>query len=161
MVVAELFSNTKAAEDQVQNVIGCGFAGDGVQGTQRAVKINHDHFVGNSALHSFTGGADGSTPFAPLVRDKAGNLYGTTASGGSFRNGTVFKVDATGNETVLHSFTGLDGSSPLGGLARDKAGNLYGTTISGDSSRHFGTYMVGRRARSPAASSRCSRLAVR
>jgi uncharacterized repeat protein (TIGR03803 family) len=79
-------------------------------------------------LYSFTGGTDGNGPLAGLVRDTAGNLYGTTQLGGSSGNGVVFKVDATGHETVLHSFTGkLDGSQPVAGLLRDGAGNLYGT----------------------------------
>jgi uncharacterized repeat protein (TIGR03803 family) len=70
-----------------------------------------------------------------LVRDKAGNLYGTTLIGGSSGSGTVFKVDTTGKETVLHSFTNApDGASPYAGLVMDKAGNLYGTTLIGGSS---------------------------
>lgn len=85
-----------------------------------------------TVLHSFTGGADGREPFGGLVRDPAGNLYGTTAGGGAFGNGTVFKLDTTGKEIVLHSFTsGADGSSPDAGLIRDSAGNLYGATTSG------------------------------
>ena len=62
-----------------------------------------------TVLHSFTGGADGARPFAGLIRDTAGNLYGTTGEGGTFNFGTVFKVDATGAETVLHSFNWVDG----------------------------------------------------
>jgi uncharacterized repeat protein (TIGR03803 family) len=65
-----------------------------------------------------------------LVRDAAGNLYGTTSGRGS-GYGVVFKVDTTGNETVLHSFTGKDGAYPFGGLVRDAGGNLYGTTPNG------------------------------
>jgi len=65
------------------------------------------------------------------VRDASGNLYGTTYSGGH-TYGTVFKLDASGKETVLHSFTGgADGQYPSAGLARDSAGNLYGTTSFG------------------------------
>src|SRR2546422_396254 len=102
-----------------------------------------------NVLHSFSGGTDGIQPFGGLVRDKAGNLYGTTADGGAsfsipninFGYGTVFKVHRTGTPTsegeqsrpgaqeiVLHSFSGLDGSMPLAGLVRDSKGNLYGTT---------------------------------
>jgi len=83
-------------------------------------------------LHSFTDRPDGSEPFAGLIRDKAGNLYGTTYVGGTDGAGTVFKVDTAGAETVLYSFTGgADGGFPLGGLLRDAKGVLYGTTRSG------------------------------
>jgi uncharacterized repeat protein (TIGR03803 family) len=87
-----------------------------------------------TVLHSFKGGTDGESPYGGVVRDTAGNLYGTTAQGGAFSNGTVFKLDTTGKETVLYSFTGgADGAIPLAGLIRDAAGNLYGTTeVGGD-----------------------------
>jgi uncharacterized repeat protein (TIGR03803 family) len=85
-------------------------------------------------LHSFTGGADGYWPFAGLVRDAAGNLYGTTLYGGVHGEGVAFKVSPTGSETVLYSFTGgTDGSQPLAGLIGDAAVNLYGTTTIGGS----------------------------
>src|SRR2546421_545381 len=88
-----------------------------------------------TVLYSFTGSTDGALPIAGLVRDKAGNLYGTTNGGGTSGAGTVFKLDTTGTETVLHSFTGsTDGSFPVAGLVRDKAGNLYGTTELGGTS---------------------------
>jgi len=88
-----------------------------------------------TVLYSFTGGADGAFPEAALIRDSAGNLYGTTTQGGSDNIGVVFKVDPSGTETVLHSFTGgTDGVIPVGGLLRDAAGNLYGTTSQGGSS---------------------------
>lgn len=90
-------------------------------------------------LYSFTGKADGASPLAGLIRDSGGNLYGTTRYGGNSSCGggcgTVFKVDATGKETVLHSFTGpTDGSVPQGILLRDVQGNLYGTTTDGGDS---------------------------
>jgi uncharacterized repeat protein (TIGR03803 family) len=85
-----------------------------------------------TVLHSFTGQPDGAHPVAGLVQDGASNLYGTTPVGGAFGAGTVFKVDATGTETVLYSFTGdLDGGDPLAGLILDAVGNLYGTASSG------------------------------
>jgi uncharacterized repeat protein (TIGR03803 family) len=83
-------------------------------------------------LHSFGAVGDGSTPFAGLVQDTAGNLYGTTAAGGAYSLGTVFVLNRSGQEKVLHSFGAVgDGSTPYAGLVRDAAGNLYGTTYSG------------------------------
>ena len=88
-----------------------------------------------TVLHRFTGGADGAYPEAPLFRDSAGNLYGTTSKGGIVNSicasgcGVVFKLDAAGEETVLYSFKGdPDGAGPSGALIRDSAGNFYGTT---------------------------------
>src|SRR5271157_918656 len=90
-------------------------------------------------LYTFTGGADGAKPLSSLVQDAQGNLYGTTHWGGdpvcTNGCGTVFKVDTTGKETVLHTFTGSpDGAIPLSGLVRDAQGNLYGTTGYGGAS---------------------------
>ena len=84
-------------------------------------------------LYSFTAGnMDGISPNPGLSMDSAGNLYGTTFLGGSNNWGTVFKLDPTGHETVLYSFTGgADGGNPIGGVAIDSAGNIYGTTSSG------------------------------
>jgi len=84
-----------------------------------------------TVLHSFTGGSDGGTPYAGVVRDAAGNLYGTTEIGGKRGEGVVFKFDAAGNETVLHSFAGgSDGSFPDTGVTIQD-GYLYGTTECG------------------------------
>ena len=92
-----------------------------------------------AVLYAFTGRADGATPYAGLVRDAAGNLYGTTFKGGAHGQGTVFKVDRLGKETVLHSFAGgKDGSGPTAGLIRDAEGTLYGVTVTGGTGR-FGT----------------------
>jgi uncharacterized repeat protein (TIGR03803 family) len=74
---------------------------------------------------------DGEGPRASLIQDAAGNLYGT-AFGGAFGGGVVFKVDPSGQETVLYNFTGgADGSDPQPGLVMDASGNLYGTTFFG------------------------------
>jgi uncharacterized repeat protein (TIGR03803 family) len=82
-------------------------------------------------LYAFTCGNDGENPHGGVIRDSAGNLYGTTEGGGSGGYGTVFKLDTAGNITVFHSFSGPDGSEPFGDLAQDAAGNLYGVTIFG------------------------------
>jgi uncharacterized repeat protein (TIGR03803 family) len=87
-----------------------------------------------TVLYSFTGGADGSYPSSVVTRDAAGNLYGETSTGGTTQRGTVFKIDASGAQTVLYSFQGkTDGEFPSGGLLRDSAGNLYRTTMQGGS----------------------------
>src|SRR5262245_36442960 len=85
-----------------------------------------------TTLHSFNG-ADGNSPEAALVQGSDGNFYGTTPLGGAHAKGTVFKIDATGNLTTLHSFSGSpgDGAVPISGLVQGSDGNFYGTTASG------------------------------
>jgi uncharacterized repeat protein (TIGR03803 family) len=95
-------------------------------------------------LHSFNS-KDGGQPMAGLLRDTAGELYGTTVLGGDtncyeYGCGTAFKLDKTGKETVLHKFSGTpDGEWPEGLLVQDKAGNVYGTTILGGTGNNGGT----------------------
>ncbi len=87
-----------------------------------------------NVVYSFADKPDGAGPSSGLVRDPAGNVYGTTGGGGAYGFGTVFKLDKSGKETVLYSFTGgADGSLP-GAAIRDASGNLYGTTVFGGSS---------------------------
>ncbi len=70
-----------------------------------------------------------------LMVDKDGNLYGTTYSGGASNYGAVFKVDTSGQETILYSFGVYpDGEWPSGGLTMDAEGNIYGTTQEGGTS---------------------------
>src|ERR1700733_11736924 len=92
-------------------------------------------------LHSFESPPLGAYPAWGVIRDSAGNLYGTTdgaysdvGGGGAYDAGVVFKIDTSGNETVLYTFTGgNDGGSP-NSLIADSAGNLYGTTALGGAS---------------------------
>ena len=85
-------------------------------------------------VYNFTGAPDGGDPATQLTFDRAGNAYGTTAAGGSFNFGTVFKISPSGKQTVLYSFSGgVDGLDPHGGVTLDSAGNLYGTTVAGGS----------------------------
>jgi len=109
-------------------------------------------------LYSFSGGADGGSPHSPLFRDSAGNLYGTTVTGGiDAKNctstvqgsgcGVVFKLSPTQNppwtETVVYTFTGgQDGGNPYAGLVRDQSGNLYGTAVTGGSGGHGTVYRL-------------------
>src|SRR5579863_4392384 len=83
-------------------------------------------------LHTFKG-SDGASPEGLLIRDAAGNLYGTTIGGGTgkcgkFGCGTAFKLTKVGKQVLLHSFEGGNGYDPVAGLLRDAAGGLYGTT---------------------------------
>ncbi len=87
-----------------------------------------------SIVHSFAGAPnDAAFPNGELIQDTAGNFYGTTYLGGTSNFGTVFKIDPSGNETVLYNFKNgrNDGNGPLGGLLLDTEGNLYGTTTRG------------------------------
>jgi uncharacterized repeat protein (TIGR03803 family) len=93
-------------------------------------RIGTDGF-GFTTLYSFSG-PDGAQPYAGLIADARGNLFGTTASGGASGVGTVFRIGADGSGfTLLHSFSGPDGRNPRGGLIADAEGNLFGTTETG------------------------------
>jgi uncharacterized repeat protein (TIGR03803 family) len=121
--------------DSRGNLYGTTFLG-GSSGAGSVFKVDKK---GNySVLHNFAHGTDGWGLLAPVILDKAGNLYGTAFNGGSpycghgSGCGVVFKLDTKGNETVLYSFAGPKyGEYPAAGLLRDAAGNLYGTTTGG------------------------------
>jgi len=86
---------------------------------------------GNQFGVNFTfNGPDGAAPTAALIQDMAGNLYGSTSSGG-YGFGVVFKLDPSNRETLLHVFQGPDGATPYGSLVMDSSRNLYGTTSAG------------------------------
>jgi len=112
---------------------GGGCSAGPIQGCGTVFKI--DSGGKESVIYAFQAGDDGGAPLGPLIRDAAGNLYGTTEGGGAAKKchcGTVFKVTPDGVETILHSFKGHnDGYEPFSSLAMDAAGNLYGTTTGG------------------------------
>ncbi len=109
----------------------------GLYGFGTVFKIDSDS--DETTLYNFTGGSDGSSPYAGVVEDQAGNLYGTTIYGGLFGAGVAFELSANGKESVLHNFgeDGQDGVYPYGQLLRDERGDLYGTAKFG------GPYGVG------------------
>lgn len=88
-----------------------------------------------TTLHAFTGSTDGTWPSAPLVMDATGNLYGTAYFGGDLKCnyglgcGTIFKIEPSGNFSVIHTFKGADGAMPMAIIAADR--KLYGVTNQG------------------------------
>jgi uncharacterized repeat protein (TIGR03803 family) len=107
-----------------------------------------------TVLYNFcaqTNCVDGSVPYAGLVLDQAGNLYGTANYGGAYYAcniyynygcGVVFKLNPEGEETVLYNFCAqtncVDGAYPEAGLIFDKNGNLYSTTVEGGANNNHG-----------------------
>ena len=89
-----------------------------------------------TSIHQFTD-PEGTTPRA-LVRAPDGNFYGTAWTGGPFGQGSIFRMTASGDVTVLYGFQGPnDGSSPRAGLVLASDGNFYGVASDG------GTYGAG------------------
>lgn len=126
--------------DSKGNLYGTTESGGNGYGTVFELKLSGGTYS-ESLLYAFTGEPDGAYPeYSSLVFDKAGNLYGTTANGGTDNLGTVFELKESGGkwtETILHSFTGSsskDGYMPQAGLSFDSAGNMYGTTEYGGAS---------------------------
>lgn len=90
----------------------------------------------HTVIYDFPGGANGRFPFAGVISDPAGNLYGTTAGGVQGAGGVVYKLSPSGSnwtETVLYTFAGA-GVGSFGGLLRDSAGNLFATDTNGGAS---------------------------
>lgn len=127
------------------NLIGTAFFGGDNVGCAVGGSCGHIFKISatgtESDVYDFTA-AGGANPIAAVIKDKAGNLYGTTPIGGGGNCnilyvpgcGTVYKLAPDGTETVLHSFAGgSDGIYPYAALTMDGAGNLYGTTEVGGS----------------------------
>lgn len=87
------------------------------------------------ALVSFNGTNGSDASYYNLVQGVDGDLYGTTQVGGTYNEGTVFKIDSAGNLTTLWNFCQAngcpDGNHPAAGLTIVTGGNLYGTTYYG------------------------------
>jgi uncharacterized repeat protein (TIGR03803 family) len=128
--------------DQVGNLYGTTVVGGAHDsGTVFQLTPTADGRWKEKVLHHFTYGKDGGSPYAGLIFDAAGNLYGTTMLGGTSGSGNVFKLtpnaDGSWRENVLHNFCSVtncgDGAEPFAGVIFDQGGNLYGTTWVGGS----------------------------
>lgn len=92
-------------------------------------------------LASFNG-TNGSNPISPLLLDSAGNLFGTTPTGGANGDGTLFEIPAGGGLTTLASFDGANGASPQAGLVEGGSGNLFGSASAGGANGDGDVYEV-------------------
>lgn len=138
-----LYGTTSAGGPNSNPTTGCTGCGT----VFKVDNTGHEAVLYGFCSDTVSGGSpclDGNTPKASLIQDVAGNLYGTTESGGPGNGGTVFKLDNTGHETVLYAFCEIysncsDGGAPEAALIQDTAGNLYGTTGGGG----IGYYTIG------------------
>lgn len=124
--------------DPAGNLYGTTSAG-GTSGLGVVYKLSYSAGTGwtQNVLHSFSGGADGATPYSAPISDLAGNLYGVTYYGGPANQGTVYRISSTGSglaTQILCTFKGgSDGANPFAAPVMDAGGNLYGTTVQGGS----------------------------
>jgi uncharacterized repeat protein (TIGR03803 family) len=129
---------------------GCGLQGCGTVFKFTPASGGTWHY---RVIYRFKGGTDGKLPYAGVVSDSAGNLYGTTSEGGNEGCpndgcGIVFELSPNSNgtyrETRIHVFTdsSKDGIKPLGGVILDHSGNLFGTTPFGGSSASGTVYKL-------------------
>jgi uncharacterized repeat protein (TIGR03803 family) len=128
------FPHAPLTLDKAGNIYGTATAGGAHNSNGTVFKLTPSGTL--TVLYSFTGGADGSEPEAPLFLDKLGNLLSTTPWGGSGDNGTVFLLKPNGKLKTLYSFDGTTGSHSQSGFIEDKAvgtGWFYGATYAGGS----------------------------
>ncbi len=120
--------------DPTGNLYGTTYGDHGLTGEVYELARNGSGWT-KTTLYTFAGGSDGLNPVTGLVRDQAGNLYGTTPIGGGPNSGVVYELSPSGSgwtETVLYSFSGgNDGATPYSSVILDQAGNLYGATSQG------------------------------
>jgi uncharacterized repeat protein (TIGR03803 family) len=105
----------------------------GLNGAGTAFSIGSDGHL--TTLYNFgTTSDDAGSPSGPLMLASDGNFYGTTTTGGKLGGGTVFKMTAAGQVTVLHDFPSSgkrEGIQPMGGVVAGDNGQFYGVTFSG------------------------------
>jgi uncharacterized repeat protein (TIGR03803 family) len=117
-----------------------------IAATMSLFQVSNASAAAFKTLHAFctqSGCPDGGGPWAGLLMDQSGNLYGTTTEGGTHADGVVFQLVPNGasyTENVLYNFCALancaDGQAPYAGLIMDVDGNLYGTTAFGGTHGH-------------------------
>jgi uncharacterized repeat protein (TIGR03803 family) len=90
-------------------------------------------------IHAFRG-PDGMEPSSQLLLASNGSLYGTTVTGGSSFQGTVFRIDRGDRVTTIHSFDGTDGAGPSGSLIQASDGFFYGLTVTGSGNLNGGGF---------------------
>ena len=108
----------------------------GANGAGAALRIAADG--SETVLYSFGAATDGANPHGSLIQGSDGGFYGVTAYGGTYGHGVVFRLDASGIESVLYSFgAGTDAQDPYGSLLQANDGNFYGMSV------HGGSYGLG------------------
>lgn len=133
--------------DSSGNLYGTASAG-GSSGNGTVYKLSlSGSSWGETTIWSFAGTTDGGTPYGGIVLDSSGNLYGTTAYGGTSGSslGTVFELSPglSWSKTILHNFgSSGDANNPYSGVLMDSSGNLYGTTYAGGASNHGAVYKI-------------------
>lgn len=98
-------------------------------------------------LHNFSGQSDGAHPFAGLITDPSGNLYGSTTTGGSSGGGTVYEMVSSGGSwtfNLVYPLPSRAGGGPYANLAIDSSGNLYGTTYADGAYGHGNVFKLTR-----------------
>jgi uncharacterized repeat protein (TIGR03803 family) len=131
--------------DQAGNLYGTTPQGSGPnEGSGTVFKLvpNADGTWSEHILHFFDGAKNGAWPESSLIADPAGNLYGTTRTGGAYGYGLVYELvhlpKGGWAERVLWTFQDRPGAYPRAVLLPDGKGNFYGTT-QGDRTNTFGT----------------------
>ncbi len=132
--------------DQAGNLYGTSYEGGIMSsfGSIYKLTVSGSEWT-QSTLYSLQEATDGSYPYAGVIFDQAGNLYGTTSFNGPDGAGTVFEMSPSNGGwmyNVLYSFAGSEG--PYGGVTMDAAGNLYGTTFAGGANQHGSVYKLTR-----------------
>lgn len=130
--------------DSSGNLYGTAFIGGNGLGSVYQLTPSEFGWISKD-LYDFTDGSDGGYPWAGLIFDQSGNLYGTTTTAGSGNGGTIFQMTPSNGSWTLntiHSFTGAGGGrfvvGPVGSLVMDNSGALYGTAIA-DGANSYGS----------------------